>query len=105
MVDEATNLIMEPLHILRRGQEALHAVVESTRIDVAELKVRMTGFEANLAQLQAQCAHLQAQVAIQSGRIDRMEQAMGRIEGSARQRRHEHLDRVEPGSTRSSEPA
>jgi hypothetical protein len=84
MADEPTNLIMEQLHILRRGQEALDAKIDllrdEMRREVADLKVRMTGLEMNLANLQSQFAHFQAQVAIQSGRFDRVEQPLDRIE-------------------------
>jgi hypothetical protein len=41
MTDEATNLIMEQLHILRRG-------VEGRRAELAEVKTRITGFEGTM---------------------------------------------------------
>jgi hypothetical protein len=84
MADEATNLIMEQLHILRRGQEGLQSTVnalgEEMRREIGDFKVRMSGLEMNLAHLQSQFAPFQAQVAIQSGRFDRVEQRLDRIE-------------------------
>ena len=84
MADEPTNLIMEQLHILRRGLENVQSSVdahrEETRRDIGDLKVRMSGLEMNLSHMQSQFAHLQAQVAIQSGRFDRVEQRLDRIE-------------------------
>jgi hypothetical protein len=85
MVDETANLVMEQLHILRRGQESLHAAVsalsEEMHREMGDLKVRMSGLEMNLAHLQSQFGHFQAQVAIQSGRFDRVERRLDRIEG------------------------
>jgi chromosome segregation ATPase len=84
MVDEATNLIMEQLQLLRRGQESLQASVDASREEmhreIGDLKIRMSGLEMNLAHLQSQFAHFQAQVAMQNGRFDRMEQRLDRIE-------------------------
>jgi predicted nucleic acid-binding Zn-ribbon protein len=77
MVDEATNLIMEQLRILRRGQERLQETVSAMRADLSEVKVRMSGFELNLA-------HLHTQIVVQNARMDRIE---GRLEGIER-----HLD-------------
>jgi hypothetical protein len=61
MADEATNLIMEQLQILRRGQESLLALSEETRREIGDLKVRMTGLEMNMSHMQSQFAHLHAQ--------------------------------------------
>ena len=84
MADEPTNLILEQLHIIRRGMEALQSTVtaqgEEMRRDIGDLKIRMSGLEMNLAHLQSQFAHFQAQVAMQNGRFDRMEQRLDRIE-------------------------
>ena len=84
MADEATNLIMEQLHLIRRGQEGLQSKVntlsEEIHRDIGDLKVRMSGLEMNLAHMQSQFAHFQAQVAMQSGRFDRVEQRLDRIE-------------------------
>ena len=84
MVDEPTNLIMEQLQLLRRGQEGIQSTVDALRDEVhreiGDLKVRMSGLEMNLAHLQSQFAHFQAQVAMQNGRFDRMEQRLDRIE-------------------------
>jgi len=43
MVDEATNLIMEQLQLLRRGQEGLQSSLDEVRRDIGDLKVRMSG--------------------------------------------------------------
>ena len=64
MADEATNLIMEQLHIIRRGQEGLQSAVHTLTEEMRDLKVRMSGLEMNLAHLQSQFAHFQAQVAM-----------------------------------------
>jgi hypothetical protein len=68
MADEPTNVIMEQLHILRRGQEALQASVEAfrgeARREIADMKVRMTGIESTVAHFQVQMGHLNAQVAM-----------------------------------------
>jgi hypothetical protein len=63
MVEEATKLIMEQLHTLWRGVEALQRGQQGMRADVSELKVRMSGFEINLA-------HVHTQIAIQNARMD-----------------------------------
>jgi hypothetical protein len=80
MADEATNLIMEQLHILRRGQEglqsAVNALTEEMRRDIGDLRVRMSGLEMNLAHFQSQFAHFQAQVAMQNGRFDRIDSGL-----------------------------
>jgi chromosome segregation ATPase len=76
MVDEATNLIMEQLHLLRRGQDELQRTVAAIRTDVDDLKSRMTVIESNLAHLMIQYGHAQAQVAVQNGRLDRIESFM-----------------------------
>jgi hypothetical protein len=84
MVDEATNLIMEQLQILRRGQEGLQSAVnvlgDEVRREIGDLKVPMTGLEMNLAHLQSQFAHFQAQLAMQAGSFDRVEQRLDRID-------------------------
>ena len=59
MADEATNLIMEQLHILRRGQETLQNKIEGISVDVGDLKVRISGFEATLGDVMAQMGHMQ----------------------------------------------
>jgi hypothetical protein len=84
MVDEATNLIMEQLQILRRGQEGLQSAVnalgDEMRREIGNLKFRMTGLEMNLAHLQSQFAPFQAQVAMQNGRFGPVEQRLDRID-------------------------
>lgn len=54
------------------------------RADVSELKVRMSGFEINLA-------HLHTQIAIQNARLDRVDGRMIGIE-SRLERIERHLD-------------
>jgi chromosome segregation ATPase len=87
MADEATNLIMEQLQLLRRGQEQMLA-------DVADLKTRITGFEGTLGHVMAQMGHMQSQIAIQSGRLDRIDERFGRIENRL-ERIEGRLDRIE----------
>ena len=57
MVDEATKLIMEQLHILRRGQEthqlALEAMREEVRTDIAELKEWLVRIERRFDRVDA----------------------------------------------------
>ncbi len=65
MVDEVSNLIMEQLHILRRGQEAFQRGQEEMRADIADIKACMSGFESTLAHMMA---HIMAQIATQNGR-------------------------------------
>jgi len=91
MADEAANLIMEQLHILRRGQEALR---EDMTVFKERVMERMTGFETNLAHILAQMGHLQMQVANQTSRIDRMEVRSDRVEKRL-ERIEDRLDRIE----------
>jgi hypothetical protein len=71
MADEPTHLIMEQLHILRRGEEgvlqslgSIQKTVEALRVDLGDVKVRMTGLEMNMPHMQSQFAHL---IAVASG--------------------------------------
>ena len=80
MTDEATNLIMEQLHILRRG-------VESLRAELAEVKTRITGFEGTMGHVMAQIGHLQSQIAVQTSRLDRIDGRFDRVD--------ERLERIE----------
>jgi hypothetical protein len=84
MADETTNLIMEQLHILLRGQEGLQSTVntlgEEMRREITDLKVGMSGLEMNLSHTQSQFEHFHTQVAMQNGRFDRVEQRLDRID-------------------------
>jgi chromosome segregation ATPase len=93
MADEATNLIMEQLHILRRGQETLQNKIEGISVDVGDLKVRISGFEATLGHV-IQMGHMQSQIAIQSGRLDRIDERIGRVDNRL-DRIESRLDRIE----------
>jgi hypothetical protein len=90
MTDEATSLIMEQLHILRRGQEALR---EDMTVFKERIMERMTGFETNLAHVLAQIGHLQMQVANHTNR-DRMEVRSDRVEQRL-ERIEDRLGRIE----------
>jgi chromosome segregation ATPase len=83
MVDEATNLIMEQLHLLRRGQEDLQLTIETFQQDthaaIADLKARMTAVENAVGPMGVQYAQMQQQVLMQNGRLDRIETAIGHI--------------------------
>jgi len=48
MADEATNLVMEQQHLLRRAVETLQRGQDEMRADVGDLKTRITGFELPL---------------------------------------------------------
>lgn len=80
MTDNVSNLILEQLALLRRGQDELRQEIADLRQDVGDLKDRMSGVEMQASQLQSQFAHVGAPVAIQSGCFDRVEQRLGRIE-------------------------
>ena len=54
MADEPTNLIMEQLHLLRRGQDGIQSTLDEVRREIGDLKVRMSGLEMNLSHLQSQ---------------------------------------------------
>ena len=66
MTEDATNLVLEMLKRLR-------ASVERMELDIQDVKTRVTGIEVNGAQL----ATL---VAAQSGRLDRIDERVARIE-------------------------
>jgi chromosome segregation ATPase len=80
MTDEATNLIMEQLHILQRG-------VEGRRAELAEVTTRITGFEGTMGHAMAQIGHLQSQIAVQTSRLDRIDGRFDRVD--------ERLERIE----------
>jgi chromosome segregation ATPase len=91
MTDNVSNLILEQIQLLGRGQEELRNEFvrgqESIRAEVADLKSRITGFETTLGYVMAQMGHLQSQLAIQSGRLDRIDSRFDRIDS--------RLDRIE----------
>ena len=79
MTDDAGNLILEQLRLLRCGQEALQRGQEAIRADIAELKACATEIEATPGLALSQIGHLQVQIASQTSRIDRFEERLGRI--------------------------
>jgi hypothetical protein len=48
MAEEVSNLIMEQLQILRRGQESLLRGQDAIRAELTELKTRITGLGRGL---------------------------------------------------------
>jgi hypothetical protein len=66
MTDETANLILEYLRNIRSDTTAI-------RNDVDDLKLRMTAVEHHLGQQQVQLAAI-------NGRIDRLDERVGRIE-------------------------
>jgi archaellum component FlaC len=66
MTDETANLILEYLRNIRSDTTAI-------RNDVDDLKLRMTAVEHHLGQQQVQLAGI-------NGRIDRLDERVGRIE-------------------------
>jgi polyhydroxyalkanoate synthesis regulator phasin len=66
MTEETENLVLELLRKVRASQERMEQ-------DVADLKVRMSTVENMLGQQQIQLAAL-------NGRLDRLDERLGRIE-------------------------
>jgi hypothetical protein len=66
MVEGMDNLVLEHLRHIRKG-------VDELRLDVTDLKTRMTVVEAALGQIVTL-------IAGQSGRMDRIEDRLGRVE-------------------------
>jgi predicted nuclease with TOPRIM domain len=66
MVDDSNNLVLEHLRALRAG-------VDELRVDMRDVKGRLTSLEISVANLHGDFAG-------QSGRIDRVEHRLERIE-------------------------
>ena len=66
MAKEPENLIIEHLRHIRKA-------VDETRLDVIDLKARVSGILGTLG-------HLMTQLAVLSGRTDRIEERLGRVE-------------------------
>ena len=66
MTEDTTNIVLEHLRHIRRA-------VDELRLDVSDLKLRMTAVEGTLG-------NIQTQLAGQSARMDRMDERIGRIE-------------------------
>lgn len=66
MTDNVENLILEHLRHIRKGLDEL-------RLDVGDLKTRVTAIEITLGQIVTLLAG-------QSGRMDRIEDRLGRVE-------------------------
>ena len=71
MADEPENIVLEHLRHIRR-------VVDILEADMAVVKGRITSFEGSMGHVLAQIGHLP--VASQTGRIDRIEDRLARIE-------------------------
>jgi hypothetical protein len=66
MAEGAESLVLEHLRHIRRG-------VDELRLDVADLKTRVTGVEIAMGQMMSL-------LAAQSGRMDRIEDRLARVE-------------------------
>ena len=66
MAAETDNLVLEHLRPIRKA-------VDTVQLDIIDMKARMSGIEATLG-------HLMTQGAVTSGRLDRLEERVGRIE-------------------------
>jgi len=66
MTEDTTNIVLEHLRHIRPA-------VDELRLDVSDLKLRMTAVEGTLG-------NIQTQLAGQSARMDRMDERIGRIE-------------------------
>ena len=66
MADETESLVLEHLRHIRKA-------VDETRLDMIDMKVRMSGVEGALG-------HIQTQLGVLSGRVDRVEERLGRVE-------------------------
>lgn len=73
MAVDVTHLIFEHLRHIRRG-------VDEVCLDVSDLKTRLNSVEGPIRRLPSQMGDLQTQIAVQSGRMDRIEDRLSRIE-------------------------
>jgi len=72
MVDEPQNLVLEMLRAIR-------ADLADLKRDNLDFKARRTTTESTLGSIYGSIGHLQVQIASQTGRLDRMEQQLDRI--------------------------
>jgi len=73
MVDDPNNLVLEHLRAIR-------AEFGGFRVDIHDVKGRLTALEVSVANLRTEMANLHGDFAGQSGRIDRVENRLERIE-------------------------
>jgi len=66
MAEDVDNLVIEHLRHIRKA-------VDEMRLDVIDLKARMSSVEGTLG-------HIITQLAVLSGRTDRIEERLGRVE-------------------------
>ena len=73
MAGEPDNIVLEHLRHIRRA-------VDKNENEMAEVKSRITSFEATMGHVMAQIGHLAAQIASQTRRIDSIEKRLDNIE-------------------------
>jgi hypothetical protein len=66
MASETDNLVLEHLRHIRKA-------VDELRLDMIDVKARVGGIEGTLG-------HVMTQLAVVSGRVDRIEERLGRVE-------------------------
>ncbi len=66
MAPETESLVLEHLRHIRKAVDALS-------LDMIDVKARMTGVEGTLG-------HVLTQLAVLNGRVDRLEERLGRVE-------------------------
>jgi archaellum component FlaC len=66
MAEKVENLVLEHLRHIRKA-------VDEMQLDMVDMKARMSSVEGTLG-------HVMTQLAVQSGRMDRIEERLGRIE-------------------------
>jgi uncharacterized protein YukE len=75
MADERNNLVLEHLRAIR-------SEFGEFRVDMKDVKGRLTSLEVSVANLRGEVANLHGDFAGQSGRIDRVQNRLERIERS-----------------------
>ena len=73
MADEIQSLVLEQLRHIRR-------VTDDTRVDIADVKSRLTTVKSSLGQVFSQIANLQTLLAGQAVRMDRIDERFARVE-------------------------
>jgi hypothetical protein len=73
MAENVDNLVLEHLGHIRKA-------VDEVRLDMIDMKARMSGVEGTLG-------HVMTQLAVLSGRADRVEERLGRVERVGSHRR------------------
>jgi len=66
MANETENLVLDHLRHIRKA-------VDEVRLDMIDVKARISGVEGTLG-------HVMTQLAVVSGRVDRIEERLGRVE-------------------------